>query len=369
VDDLATVTALLERWRDAGRLERVRVGVEAARAIGDLSPGRKRALAVEVASRVAPQLVPQIRDEEGDLTSEQVQAVVDLLRRADRDQLDDLVAALRSGDTSAALRLADETLDTLAPPTHHDTSDASVDDPGSDDGAASAVGAVGVAAGVAAGVAPSAGPPAGAADPSDATVPPTRQDDAPAPDAVEIDIDEEQVRAELRAEASAAREQWRETSPPPATMVPIDVDFDVSFALNDDESVESDAGIDPLTDDTDVQAALPDVTAPTGVGTSPTPPTIDAVPDDGPEVVRDLLAVPDGYRRRRAVLAAVRDGTLRSSRSIAALVPRFDRTTDRDWVAGAALDAGLLGPDDLDALPLGAGARRRLQARLERRPA
>lgn len=367
--DVEALVDLLERWRAAGPVERVRVALDARRHIGALSPAQKRALAVEVASRVAPQLVPQIEDEDGDLSPEQVQALVDLLRRADDEDLGDLVGALRRGDVSPALALVDDALDVVVPPPLPDEPleeplelplERQLDGPG----AGAAAGAAGVAALAAT---DDDGLPARVTE--ETQVASTRtapaSDDVDGLEAADEALDEAQDRAEaledaladeasLREQVEAAArssDRWRESSPAstaPAYELP-DTFFDLDADELPDTSVEVVATVlERAESDARTSAAL-------RAGARPGP--VAAAPD----LVRD---VPDGYRRRRVALAALRDGRLDDAEAVLAVVRALGRETDRAWVAGAALDAGVLGVDDLTQVRISTAARARLARRV-----
>lgn len=381
--DVEALVDLLERWRAAGPVERVRVALDARRHIGALSPAQKRALAVEVASRVAPQLVPQIEDEDGDLSPEQVQALVDLLRRADDEDLGDLVGALRRGDVSPALALVDDALDVVVPPPLPDEPleeplelplERQLDGPG----AGAAAGAAGVAAGATGAAAGAASVAALAATDDDGLparvteetqVASTRtapaSDDVDGLETADEALDEAQDRAEaledaladeasLREQVEAAArssDRWRESSPAstaPAYELP-DTFFDLDADELPDTSVEVVATVlERAESDARTSAAL-------RAGARPGP--VAATPD----LVRD---VPDGYRRRRVALAALRDGRLDDAEAVLAVVRALGRETDRAWVAGAALDAGVLGVDDLTQVRISTAARARLARRV-----
>lgn len=379
MSDIDAVIDLLEKWRDATGMGRLRIGVDATRVIAQLPPARKRALAVEVAERVAPQLVPAIRAESGDLTGEQVGALVDLLRRADREQLDDLVLALRTGDVGSAAGIVGDAVDVVAGP--DDETDALLDDIATPDAAPAGAGTdgepvAGQAEGVTVGAEQAAeetedvedievsagadtsdrvravGSGAGAAAAAAATA--AAGADA---DHVEIgedgslEVDEEAVRKRLAEEAAQRSEQYRDSSAEishaPAYRAP-DVDFitdDSDFELPD-TNVES---VPPLHARIDRS----------GLG-RPRGRHLAAPPVSA--VVASLTATPDGYRRRRAALAAVRAGRLEGE-DVVAVVRSFERATDRAWVAGAAIDAALVGPDALEDMDLSPAAVRRLERR------
>lgn len=424
--DVDVLADLLERWRAAGPIARVRVALDAQQHIATLSPTQKRALAVEVASRVAPQLVPQIEREDGDLSPEQVQALVDLLRRADDEDLGDLVDALRSGDVAPALALADEAMDVLVPPPPADEDEA--DDsvvaagagpaarhaagvgpgagpgtrPGSGTGdeptplrtgagaAATALGAAGAARAGGGGDGPTpargevvatgerVGDRAGRSEPDMAGGPEdldgTGDTDGPedvervgptdglgaadaALDAAEDRAealedalaDEASLREQVEAAASSS-DRWRESSPAatePEYELPGTV-FDLDAEDLPDTSVEVvETVLERAESDARDAAAL-------RAGARPGPVAA------APQVVRD---VPDGYRRRRVALQALRDGRLHDAEAVLDVVRALGRETDRTWVAGAALDLGVLTVEDLDRVVVGAAARARLARR------
>lgn len=81
------------------KLERARHGMTALNLFAQLSVDDKRELAVLVAQRVAPNLVPRIEAETGmEMTADQSQAVLDMVRRLDGDDLAEIQAALGSPD-------------------------------------------------------------------------------------------------------------------------------------------------------------------------------------------------------------------------------------------------------------------------------
>lgn len=367
MSDLDAVIDLLERWRDATGVGRLRIGMDATRVIAQLPPARKRELAIEVADRVAPQLVPAIQAESGDLTGEQVGALVDLLRRADGDQLDDLVAALRTGDVGGAAGIVSDAADIVAGP--DEQTDALAEDiatpdgptgpavpqpdgatapdaaAGPSDGAAAeadaepaadaGVGAVGV--GVSAASAAAAATAAG------------RDDVEVAPDG-SLEVDEEAIRDRLEKEAAQRAEQYRDSSADipevPAYRAP-EVDF-----IKDDADWEF--------PDTSVETVAPlhERLARSGgdvAGRRLAAPPVSAT-------VASLTATPDGYRRRRATLEAIREGRLDAD-DVPRVVRTFERSTDRAWIAGAALDGGLIGAGTLEQMDLSPAAVRRLQRR------
>lgn len=345
MSDIDAVVELLERWRDATGMGRLRIGMDATRVIAQLPPERKRALAIEVAERVAPQLVPAIESESGDLTSEQVGALVDLLRRADREQLDGLVTALKTGDVGGAIDLVDDAVDVIAPP--DEVTDDLLEDIAEPD------------------------------DEDEVDIEDMPVDaDEDLDDEIEItedgtvEVDEEAIRARMEEEAAARaarfRDSTRDAPKVPAYRAP-DLDFISDLELPD-PTVDEMAPLEERLGDLPggARATAPAVPTPATART-PAPPVNDPAPlTAGPitAVVAAVTATPDGYRRRRAAMAAIREGRL-GSNDIPTVVRSLGRDTDRSWVAGAALDAGLIGASDLDSLGLLPTAAARLRRRVQ----
>lgn len=139
------------QMQSGSRLERARAGVGAFGLFRELSADDKRELAVLVAQRVAPELVPRIQAEGTiDLTEDQSRAVLDMVRRLDADdlvELQDAVAtpesrrqALQSvgGAAAAATGLDDVVADPPAkagspPPSAASTNTGAMPRPGADD--------------------------------------------------------------------------------------------------------------------------------------------------------------------------------------------------------------------------------------------
>lgn len=91
------------RMVTGSRVERARAGMSALTLFGQLPPDDKRDLAVLVAQRVAPDLVPRIQAETGmDLTVEQSRAVLDMVGRLDGEDVAELQASLGSPDARRA---------------------------------------------------------------------------------------------------------------------------------------------------------------------------------------------------------------------------------------------------------------------------
>jgi hypothetical protein len=367
VSDVDAVIELLERWRDATGVGRLRIGLDATRVIAQLPAERKRELAIEVADRVAPQLVPAIRAESGDLSAEQVGALVDLLRRADRDQLDDLVTALREGDVGEAAELVGDAVEAVAP-TDTDT-DELLEDIATGDTTAPDTAPDGTpAAGAAAVPPPPAGPDAvvGGDGPVEdegedegdgglevatsaaAAAAMADRDDVEVTDDGALELDEEAVRQQLQEQARARAAQYRDSSrdvpSTPAYRAPT-MDF-ISDA--DDELELPDPHVESVAP---LRERMARATGSRQLAAGPVT-----------AIVASLTATADGYRRRRDALQAIRDDRL-TSEDVAPVVASFERATDRAWVAGAAIDAGLVDIDDLPALDLSASAVARLRRR------
>lgn len=355
MSDVDAVIDLLEQWRDATGMGRLRIGVDATRVIAQLPPQRKRALAIEVAERVAPQLVPAIASESGDLSAEQVGALVDLLRRAEPEQLDDLVAALREGDVGEAAGLVGEAVAVVSP--SDPGTDALLEDIATPDEAVGDVDDVDVD--VDSEVVPP--PPVVTDDPDQeqdgddlevttsaaAAAAIADRDDVEVTDDGALELDEEAVRQQLEADARARAHEYRDSSAEraiPAYRAPtMDFISDVDGELElPDPTVDP---VAPLHERMGRRSGSPRLAAP--------PVT---------QVVATLTTTPDGYRRRRAALRAIEDGRLEAD-DVAPVVRSFERDTDRAWVAGAALDAGLVGAGALDELALPATAVARLRRR------
>lgn len=102
----AEVIDLFADVREGSSFERARAAANAFRAFATLSASDKRDLAVLVAERAAPQLVPRIQAETGlDLTREQVQAVIDMAGRMDAQDIEELRHAVTDpGARQDALR-------------------------------------------------------------------------------------------------------------------------------------------------------------------------------------------------------------------------------------------------------------------------
>lgn len=94
VDD---VIGLLGELRSAeGRIEKARVLGRGLLTLRDLSPTERRDVALAVAERAAPQLVPELASRTGlDLDGATVAEILDLARDLDEDELEGIIARLR----------------------------------------------------------------------------------------------------------------------------------------------------------------------------------------------------------------------------------------------------------------------------------
>jgi hypothetical protein len=377
VDGVDEVVGLLKELRDSrGLLGRAAVLARGAAAMRELSPGQRRELAIAVAERAAPQLVPRIESETGlDLSPAQVSAVMDLALRLDRDQLDDLVATLESPETrrtvgrevlEAAGRELDEELDLgLLPP-------------------------------------PGAAPDV----PTAADEPREPEDDAPVAD----DLEEDDDIAELRAELERTRREVAELEAMEGQLAE-GIESIEALVPDDGPGAEPPAAVDEpaTTEEPPEGPAIAVVDAPTAedpapeaaAGATPAATADEAAdePDDEPDgpdrraaedavrAVRrarsagaalgrltrtaDLLAalsaegrrealraVPDGWARRRGAERLVEAGMI-TDEEAPALLRCLDRPSDRTWVAGTLIAhrvttadalAGLVPPDALDRL-------------------
>lgn len=345
MSDVDAVIELLERWRDATGMGRMRIGIDATRTIADLPAERKRALAIEVAERVAPQLVPAIESESGDLTTQQVGAVVDLLRRADREQLDELVTALRSGEVMEAIDLVDDAVSVVAPP--DEETDELLEDIATEDEVPTPP------TDEVEGETPAPRPTdrrpeeAGVSAAAVAASAVGDDDEIAVAEDGSLELDEEAVRERMRVEAAERAERYRDTSrdvpDQPAYQAP-KVDFTTEDLDLPDPTVESVAPLHERMDRRSGEASR-------RLAASPVT-----------QVVASVTATADGYRRRRAALEAIRDGRL-DPEDVTPIVRSFDRATDRSWVAGAALDVGLVGASSLDEFDLSSAAVARLRRR------
>lgn len=95
----SAVLQLAQGMSRGTRFERARAGATTLSAFLQLDAAAKRDLAVAVAQRAAPELVPRIQAETGlDFTQEQSRAVLDLVGRLDGEDLAELAASLDSPD-------------------------------------------------------------------------------------------------------------------------------------------------------------------------------------------------------------------------------------------------------------------------------
>lgn len=348
VDD---VIALLEQLRGGqGVVSRAVVLAQGAKALRQLSPQQRRELAIEVARRAAPHLIPRIEAETGaDLTPAQIQAVIDLALRMDDQQIDDLVDALRSPEQLSGVGSA-------------------------------AVGAAGSAAADELGVGPSA-----------------LDED---PELAKLEAELEQQQREL---AALEEEAERAAEPPAGTdladaaaaeLPPADVGADVPADADeadadaddtgdaDDEEVDAVEKLEEVEDLEDVEPATPElesgvdpergrahVTAVCRAGSIRAQLAVVGAAGAGlwhagPEGRQELLqAIPDGWGRRRALERMIEADVVTAEEALE-LLGCLDRDSDRAWAAGTLLEHGVLEPSEL----LGALPERAL-ARLSRRHA
>jgi len=310
---VAEVVELLGQVSSGGVVQRGRAAVQAVHIVGRLTGEQKRQLAIDIAERVAPDLVPRIEAETGaDLTPAQVSALLDMFRRMDQDQVQELARAVRERDASAAAvrDMVDATMavagiEAIAP-----------DEPA---------------------VAPAAGPPP---PPEPVSAPSPEPVSAPSPEPVSAPSPEP-VSARSPRPASAA-------SPSASTLDPTFDDLHLDWDFDDLPTTRS---------------TKPDTAAPARGRTAD---QHDHATDTagGATAFPDLLAQPAGFRRRRAAQRAIAEGAIDHADAVA-LCRLFDRPGDRMWIAGDLVESGMLSVADLHAL-LGPHDARRLAARLDR---
>jgi hypothetical protein len=251
---------LLDELKTArGTLDRAAVLGRGVRALARMDGREQRELALAVAERVAPQLLPRIEAETGaTLTEQQVAAVLDLVRRLEPDQIDDV-------------------LDTLTAPPHA----VPTAEWGTTPGRVRVV------------------PPPAASEPKRGVPEP----DVPEPDVPEPEPDVPTPPA---------------PEPRPDELPPVEVP---------DEPIIPEPTPEPF----EVPEEIP-------------PFPRDDRPDAG--VLTAVDALPDGWRRRRGVLAMIADGAVETG-DAQAVLSRFARASDRTWVAASMCEAGLLDVDQL----------------------
>ena len=370
VDDVAD---LLDRWRAAGgSFDRARVLHEGMRLLADLSAAERRMLARSLTDRGAPQLAARLEASTGEsVDPAQLSRVATGLLSMDEQRLDELVETLRdpqelerlaraaAGQVETPPPATRQRLDELPPPSDADpewrrpwtTEDERP-----------------------------AGPPGGAA--------PMADRDADLEDGLEDDLelggqalDEPGVTEIDLVDADLEEVGIHD--------LPWEVDHGVERA-SADEPVPGDAN-DPIataeppaTDHERPDADAPAPTPARGVGTALVPVTDDAeepAPTDVAPTIAGLRAassattrfalltpealvgvdaagalaildaVPPGWQRRRAAYRLLGAGAL-TAVDIGGLLRRFASPTDAAFVAGALLEAGTVGVDDLiDHLP------------------
>ena len=374
---MATPSELLElfaRFRGSSGIDRARAAGDALRAFASLSADDKRKVAVLVAEKAAPELVPRIREQTGvELSREQIQVVLEMVRNLDEEDVEDLrrvvadpaarEAALRStaqATASAAVTAAGLDDDLPPPPPHL------LDDEGPDGGTREAA------------------------------------DELEAADAALADAErrrreiDEQAEREL-AEAQRELESLRAAEDAPEAAAAAVAPASTSAATSWDGSEEAaarqpGARAEPVTAEEIGEPAAPyepvfelrdlparearAVAAATGsdltervrgAGSSGarlrvlTSSLDEVLALDSGQIAELVRAIPDGWARRRAV-----ERLLEHDAILAEEVPDtlrlLGRASDRTWVAATAVEARLLDVDDLDGL-IDARAAARLRRR------
>lgn len=307
----AEVLDLVGSLRSGGPVARARTAAEAIKTLRSLSVKDKRDLALLVAERTAPQLVPRIQAEGfTDLSTEQIEAVVDMVRNLDSDDVDDLKRTFT--------------------------------DPEARDDALRAVG-VGVTAAAAAAsadtpAAPDGDEPVPAIEDTGPAEPPPPEPDPTAAEQAELDrqlAEARQAREQAEREAEAAIETARAETE--------------RLAAAPREPVPTPAAEDPPGD----TSAYDDLPANTGFDAADlaTPRPVAAAPPAGLASARidEITAAPDGWRRRRLVQRLIEDEDL-SAAEVPAVIRLLGSATNRTWLAASAVEAGLLDLGDLGDL-------------------
>jgi hypothetical protein len=331
--------------RDGSTIARARATADAFRGFAALSVQEKRDLAVLVAERAAPHLVPRIQEETGlELTGEQVQAVLDMAGRLDADDLGELAETARDQEARRdALRA--------------------------------------VATGGAAGAAATTGhddvrPPPDLDEPAVDLDEPVVELDEPV-----VELDEEEL-AELGVEAAPAEldlapEPTTEVAPAPEPREFVSI-FDTLDTPAWDTPAEP-ATPPPTTHEgpraggpstmavADTPGARVDVAAEVHADRHPLVERLRSASTDAQRLrtlrrhVDDLAgmqpagrravlaAVPDGWARRRAVELAVRSGVVPHA-EVPDLVRSLASPVARAWVCATAVETDALRLDEVDDL-------------------
>lgn len=331
----AEVVESLAGLREGSAFARARGAAETFRAFASLSADQKRDLAVLVAERAAPHLVPRIEAETGlDLSREQVQAVLDMAGRLDAEDLDELAHAVRDREARGeALR----------------------------DVATSAAAATGLDDVVT----PEPSPPTGPAPDEDADPPASVTEPAPPPEpAHEVETDAEVMALDPEPEPTV------EVAPAPEPR-----EFTSIFDTLDTPDWSRPTTVEAVRRSAPTPTAEPDPTASDAADLTtrvraarlPLVERLRSAASDA-ERMRVLRArvhevsgmdpvaraavvdaVPDGWARRRALDAMVEGGAITSD-ELPGLVHRLGSPMARSWVCATAIEAGLLDVDALDHL-------------------
>lgn len=331
----AEVAEALAGLREGSAFSRARSAAEVFRAFASLTTDQKRDLAVLVAERAAPHLVPRIESETGlELSREQVQAVIDMAGRLDDEDLDELAhtvrdreargEALRTVATSAAA--ASGLDDVVTPEPADEPEPADVTDP---------------------------------ASPDEPEAPPPPPEPAPvAEPAVEVDVDAEVIELDHAPEPTVEVEP----APEPREFVSIFDTLDTPSWDTPEPLAASDPHPVPA-------ASPPPVDLTTRVRASRQPlverlrsaandaerlrvlrPRLGELADLGPVGRAAVVdAIPDGWARRRAVDTMVVEGVLTAD-ELPDVVRRIGSPMARAWVCATAIEAGLLAIADIDDL-------------------
>jgi hypothetical protein len=303
VTDAGEILRLVAGLRHGGPVSRGRTLAELGRAVASLTPRDKRELALLVAQRTAPDLVPRIQaDTSSDFTAQQVQAVVDLLGRLTVDDVETLQVTV--ADPDARRRALDDL------------------------GAASLSAALATVA------------PRGEPEPQ------------PQPEPVPEPVAEPRPEPEREPDPEPAAEPEPEPPAKPAPPPPVTSLFDElpNFDLPDTLAPRpAVAAVPPLVEAVRV--------APTNVARLRLLAAVDHVaPVDLDQLIR---AVPDGWARRRAVQLLL-DRGLVPEEAVIAIVGLLGRSSARTWIAASAVEAGVLDPSRLgDVVDARAAARLR----------
>ena len=337
----AEVIELFVGLRDGSTIARARGAAEVFRAFASLTTDQKRELALLVADRAAPQLVPRIEAETGlELSREQIQAVIDMAGRLDDEDLDELVHTVRDrearGEALRTVATAAATAggldDVVTPESPEVTEPADVTVPAPETAPA-----------------PASPPP----EPAHVTVP------------AEVETDAELVELDHEPEPTV------EVEPAPEPR-----EFTSIFATLPDvpawEPSRDGAG-EPAVTAARVQTLPghvhdgPDLSTRVRAARRPLVERLRAATSDGARLrlLRQHLddvaafdapgraavvgAVPDGWARRRALEALMAAGAVPAD-EVTGLVRRVGRPMARAWVVASAIEAGLLSLDDVDTL-------------------